>query len=480
MRYRKIALALVAATALAVAAPAHAAEGDALPPGVVARVYGRDIRESELLDRILQTYRYTERGRAALNELVDDFCVHAEAERRAVTVSEAEIDAYVRDWDERIKRQSGGQASIEDVYKEASSREEFLATAHEFLLRQKMARADLGSPPGEDLSEARMKLWLTSVRKRAGVAYEGLPDGVVARIGTHEVLTADLARRLRAKLPVEMVAAAGNELVIAAAAEHEAAAQGVTISDADVELALADLRQRFAEEPQVRGTGVTFDQFLQQSRGFGEAELRADRVFRARIALRRMVERGVGDDDVRSFWEAHREAYGERALVREIFVPASDSTPDAKTPDGFRLPTFRQAFDIALEAKAEVFEAAGLHLPEAQRPAGGLALAITRVAKRRVRDQEAQARAGEPVAWTRPMLQGQRALETAAFDGTLGQVQGPVRGDAGYHLVLVEERRPAPSFDEVRARIRGDLVQDGVNRFEIRFRGETENVQRSW
>ena len=43
-----------------------------LPPGVVARVHGKDIRESDLLDRIAERYGSAERGKSALQKLVDE------------------------------------------------------------------------------------------------------------------------------------------------------------------------------------------------------------------------------------------------------------------------------------------------------------------------------------------------------------------------------------------------------------------------
>ncbi len=40
-------------------------------------------------------------------------------------------------------------------------------------------------------------------------------------------------------------------------------------------------------------------------------------------------------------------------------------------------------------------------------------------------------------------------LETAAYEGPLGKIQGPVRTNAGYHLVLIHDRRPARGEIEV-------------------------------
>ncbi len=445
-----------------------------LPDGVVARVYDEDVTEDALLDRIARTYARSERGTEALNELVDDICVAREAERRGASVSQTEIDGYMRRWDETIRRQSGGKASLEDLYAESSSREDFMATAREFLLRQKMAREDLGSKPDEDLSEYYLKLWLSSQRRKAGVRYENLPEGVVAQVGDHAVTRRELAQRIRKKLPEEMVAAVGNELVIAAASRHDAAQAGIVLSEADLDEAMADLRRRFTDEPQVRGTGVTFDQFLRETRGYGEADLRADPVFRARLALRRMLEGEVSDGDVREHWEKNRAAYGERALVRQVFFAAGEDGGE------FDLPTRREARENALGAKVEVIAGAGLHLPESERPKTPLGSVLARVAKRLTTDEERRQGAGEPMAWTRLAVEGEKALAKAVFEGPLGTLQGPIRSSVGYHLIVVEERRAAPSFEAVRTRIHDDLVQRRVNEYQLRYKGDSDNVIRAW
>lgn len=466
---------LVLALGAWAAVPAHAADGAAeLPPGVVARVYGEDIREDALLDRIAWTYARSERGREALNELVDDICVAREAERRGVTVGDEEVEAHLKRWDETIRKQSGGEDSLESLYAESSSREEFVATAREFLRRQKMAREDLGSKPDEDLSEHYLKLWLSSLRRKSGVRYEDLPEGAMARVGDEVVTRRSLAQRIREKLPEEMVAAIGNELVIAVASRHDAEAAGVVLTDADLDEALRGMRERFAAEPQVQGTGVTFDQFLRETRGYGEADLRADEVFRSRIALRRLLEDSIGDEDVRAHWEKNRTAYGERALVRQIFFPYGESGGE------FALPSSSQAWEEALGARAEIFEAAGLHLPEAERPKVPVGVLLTRVAKRLARDEERRRAAGEPTAWTRLAVEGEEKLASAVFEGPLGTLQGPVRSGVGYHVLVVDERRDAPAFEDIRDRIRDDLVQARINDFQIRVKADTENVVRAW
>ena len=110
-----LALVLCAGLAGGVGADVAVAQ-EKLPSGIVARVYGQDISGQALADRLARSYEGTERGRGVLTVMVEDLCVALEAARRKVTVSDSEIRAYMMRWDERVKKQSGGKASLKDLY----------------------------------------------------------------------------------------------------------------------------------------------------------------------------------------------------------------------------------------------------------------------------------------------------------------------------------------------------------------------------
>lgn len=55
------------------------------------------------------------------------------------------------------------------------------------------------------------------------------------------------------------------------------------------------------------------------------------------------------------------------------------------------------------------------------------------------------------------------ALETAAYNGPIGKIQGPIRTNGGYHLLLVNSRRPARGEVEVaHIMVRLDKFPDGI------------------
>lgn len=476
---RLAAASALAAPLLLAASPSRAGD-EALPPGVEARVYGEEVTEAQVLDRLARRHEGTEKGRQILDQIVDDAIVGLEAKARGVRVTDEEVAAHTAKLMEVVKAQSGGEKTLADVLAETKTTEaEFRRTTLEYLLREKMAREDLGTKPGDDLPEHRMKLWMASMRRRHEVRTADLPEGVLAKVGDAvSVDRARFGRELRDRLPPEVVAEVRMELVLDVATRHRVATAGVVVTDADVDEQIARLRTRFESNPRVRGTGVTFDQFLRQTFGIGEAELRRDETFRSRVALERMLHGEISDEEIRAHWERNRDAYGDRALVRQVYVAAAEK--GGKLDADVR--SFADAHELVLRAKVAVLDRAGLLAPSAPGEdapkKAPLAESVTAVAKQFAGSDEERKTAGEPAAWTRGNVAGEPALEKAAFEGDPGQLVGPVRSRIGWHLLLVEERRPAPTWEEVRDRVRDDLLRLAIRRFQLEIRVDPEIVLR--
>ncbi len=483
-----LALAVALASAPSTLGPAGvaAAQDSRLPAGIAARVYGKDIRESDVLDRLARNYAKSQRGAELLSQMIDASIVEQEAARRGITVTASELDAYIANVDANIRQRSRNQDTIETIY-EGSTRQEFRATAREFILREKMARVDLGRKPGEEISERLLKLWLYSMRKRLGVGVvelspaaddvlkgaviEALPGGVLARAGSQTINRHAFAKHLRNKLPQEMVQGVVMELVEAAAAEHRLRREGETVTPREVDAAIDRMRERFLEDPQVQDLGIKFEQFLVRSKGLTVEDLRNDPTFSSRIGMRRLLNRTVTDPEVRAHWEASRELYGERAMVRQVFVAAQDAGSGE-----FKLPTFKQAWKQALGAYVDVRTSAGLDSPGGERSRVPVAVAVTEVAKSMARNDTARRAAGEPAVWSRLTVEGESLLAKLAFEGTVGELSRPVRSKVGWHVVFVEARRPAPPFAEIAHRVREDVVAERLNKFGIDVRNDTANV----
>jgi parvulin-like peptidyl-prolyl isomerase len=139
------------------------------------------------------------------------------------------------------------------------------------------------------------------------------------------------------------------------------------------------------------------------------------------------------------------------------------------------MPTFREASDLALRAKVAILERSGA-LKDDGAAKTPLADVVTAVAKQFEGDPAKRNTSGEPVAWTRQNVAGEAALEAAVFEGEIGKLLGPVRSNVGWHVILVEERRPAPSYDEVKVQVREDLLRVAIRRFQLQLRSDDEII----
>lgn len=483
---RKLLLRSILALALATALPVRAHAADELPPGVVARVYGNDITETQVHARLARRFEGTERGADALEQMIEDACVAREAAAREVSVSEKEAREYLQKVDEKVRFDSGGVKSLLDVYREQNTTEaEFLRVVRDFLLRQKMAKADMGSSAGlgesqfgipGDLPMHRMKLWLKSLRARHDVKTKELPEGVLAVVDGEQITRESFAASIATRLPQEIVAGFRDDLVFEAAVQKHLADAGVELTDADVGAEIARLRARFAEDPRVVGSGVTFDQFLRQSTGAGESELARDPSFRARLGLRLLMLDKVTPERIKEHWELNREAYGEQVLLRSVFMPAQSGTPQIGQD---KLKPFDDVRDLMLQTKVAVLKAAGMAgaLPDGTTPMP-LSEAVTAVAKTLVRDPEKKQRAGEPEVWTKAGVANEGELAERVFEGPLGVLQGPLRTSVGYYLILVEERRPAPKFEEIQEKLTEDLLRLDLMRWRRNLQIDPDVITR--
>jgi len=86
----------VAQDGAGVAAPQEAKEAPALPPGVYARIDGRDVTEKEYSEYLLASI-----GKRHLDEYIDRLLIEAAARSRGIVVTPEEVDALV---EERIER----------------------------------------------------------------------------------------------------------------------------------------------------------------------------------------------------------------------------------------------------------------------------------------------------------------------------------------------------------------------------------------
>ncbi|MDX1666793.1 MAG: peptidylprolyl isomerase, partial [Saprospiraceae bacterium] len=95
-----------------------------------------------------------------------------------------------------------------------------------------------------------------------------------------------------------------------------------------------------------------------------------------------------------------------------------------------------------------------------------------KVAKEVSDDESVASNAGRIGYVTALFPNGMYGLETAAYEGPIGKVAGPVRTDLGYHLILVHDRRPARGEVEA-AHI---LIRKKEDRTEKELRARIDSI----
>ncbi|MBE3589275.1 MAG: peptidylprolyl isomerase [Firmicutes bacterium] len=194
---------------------------------------------------------------------------------------------------------------------------------------------------------------------------------------------------------------------------------GVTVSSADVDKEIARIRAQF-------GSDAEFQQALAMN-GMTEDDLRSSA--RLNLEIRGVLAPTiqVSDADLQAFFQANHERYDqpEEIRARHILVDSQEK---------------------AAELRAQLDKGAS----------------FADLAKQYSLDPSTKDQGGELGWFSRGKMTA--AFEDAAFALQPGQVSDPVQTEYGWHLILLEERKPAmpAKFADVRDRVRADYIDDQV------------------
>jgi len=234
------------------------------------------------------------------------------------------------------------------------------------------------------------------------------------------------------RLRREVLTAVLDQLILVRIQSQRARASGVQVSAAEVDAAIANIREenRMSEEVLVR---------VLQERGMTQEEYRRD--IEDQIRLSKLVQREIRakvtatDKEIAAWFDEHRQDWNrpEKIRIRHLLIPV----PHGATADEIE----------AARARANAL---------LDRVRGGADFAAL------VRGETPGAAAdADPVSGE--MARGELfpALEAAAFALPVGGVSEPVQGPAGFHLVQVVEKTPAyePGLEEVRASIEQKITE---------------------
>lgn len=396
------------------------------PTAVLAhfRLDGRDavVTRADAALEMAFHLRRRERGRQAVDQLVDTTLTRSAAAAKNLMPTPAEVEEF---WS-RLQQQlrDAGHRPEEFAAVRNTSPEQWRADLAVQIAQERLVRAELGLQPKEAVSADMLKLWLQEARKRASIVADPdqLPAGTAVRIDGTDVALLDLGLLLLRTAEDDERDKFVRQVVYLRSIEAMAQRDDIQVTEADLDLAVRQRRDEAARDP--RYSGVGFDQML-KAQGLSIASLRELRVFRAQVLLGKLTARLHPDDRLLTEVQRDRQAVadlvGPRRHLAVIFVRALDE-PNALVPLDFAAATAR--LHKARERLAgETFEnVAAIESADPSKQRGG------DVGWHRRRSEQLP----EPVL-------------AAAFALRAGDVSPPVRTDDGCWLVKVVEADPDPT-----------------------------------
>jgi hypothetical protein len=429
-----------------------------LPDGVVARVGDRDLSVGEF--RLI----LAKRARAEMSDqnsgpftvlqiLIQETVVRQEAERLGIRVTSDDYGRRYDEIDRQVRERSGGAQTLADVVKlQRLSPEEFRARLEDVIRKERIAShpTNLGEglPKDERAKLAQIEVVIGQVIQRAKVERDDLPPGIAARVGGEPITDAQFGKALQMRLAESEVRRHLQEHCLTLLLEHE----GLGSTPAQVDAALEEDRPLWermrvdAIDPQRQA--ISFDDFLLLLYGTNREELRSNPYRRGLFALRQRKAAEITEDDVRAAWVRGKATeYGPSVVATEVLL--SFKIPNAvveKAPRRTREEALRLANDVLRRIRGG--EPADAVLKEIREKKDPSFVVKRRAIMARENDRAAVERDNDRPLWD--------ALATLQD----GEWSAPIETLSEVHLVRRETLRPAPTYEEIKAVVRGRLVDE--------------------
>lgn len=395
---------------------------------------------AELDQLLLDRYALAPEGERGVLFLARGLLLERLADESGVGVSADELRAEMASLEQRLAQE--GRGSLAGLLAESGiSRATFEETLRRSLLQEKLARRALEIPGDRPVPTESQELWLDAEISQRGVERfpRPFPKEGLARLGEDLWIgPAELSEVLRAQVAAETQREALAQLLLLHALERRLKDRPAAELEAAIDAEMASRRAEAEADPAYRG--VPFQDLL-AARGRDLAGLRRDPALRVAALATYVVRVEVPEDQLERVYRADQERFDGRlgAAVhgRVLFLAAGGV-------EGSPL----RSFAAAREEMAKL----------AQRAASEPAFAA--LAKERSEDLLTRPRGGDLGFITRAqegvLPEVRDALFSAAERGHRGLL-GPLELPAGLVLVWVGDQRPAPSFAELRPRLRQEL-----------------------
>jgi parvulin-like peptidyl-prolyl isomerase len=447
----------------AAAAPKDEPEAavEPLPPGIAAVAEGlAPVRIAELEETLLWRHALTQPGRAALRQLLEVRVLEALAAEQGIVVSPAALNARYAELDKEA-RQAGQAGGLEEFLAESGvPREKFREFLRLSIVHERLTRRALGLGPDDEVSNEQQQAWLDGILQQRPYVEHPFPytDGVVASSGDVPVPRADYVTHLRSQIEDELLQETAYLMLL----ERAVRKRMPDLSDEGLAKALDQelVRRRAEAESDPRYHGVTYEQLL-EAKGLSLEAVRRDPAIRSAALAHWFVDRAHDDAALRKVYEDERDwfdgLFGPGVDARALLLNA------AQRPNELVRRSFEEADTRLTEIKRTIetpadFERLVQELSEdrATRERGGRIGIVTR---------------GNPQL---PALLRDAVFEhLAAHEGEVaGAVLGPIRLQGGSVLIMLGERRPAPTWEGMREHVHNELrrrfLEDSLPRRSVR------------
>lgn len=398
------------------------------------------IARDDLALELAARFGRTERGREALQHLIDFELVRREATPAKLMPTQAEIDAQIDGIAKELAKQKLTLAAF--LKQRGMTREDFAEYAAISLAHERLVGKALGTAKGERPTNALLELWLKETRDRVGIVDDAskLPAGVLARIGkgadVRDLTALEVGRVLLRTATAEERERYLRQIVVCRILEARAAQSGIAVTRAEL---AAEVESRRKEVESRGGQAVSFDQLL-ATQGTTPELLERSPVLRAQVLERRLVERLHPDEDLRASLQKDRASiekrHGARRRLGVIWLRATDK-PNDLVPRTFVV-AMQRAEEIRAEiAKGKPFDLAAAVYSE---------------------DSGTKTKGGD-AGWhhaEEPDFPAEALV--AAFATAKGEIAKPVQTKDGVLLVRVTDVEAPPSDAQMLGRLRAELA----------------------
>lgn len=446
---RAVAIAVLGVAASAAGRPSLALQGAAAPAAaarssVAASALDVELSWKEYDALVLDRHGSSEIGHGALRHLLRARLLDRLAAESNLRVAESEVDLK---WDEleRSVIASGEAANLQEYLEKKrvgrAKLREFLRLA---IVQERLSRAALGIPASRPINGEQQEMWLDQIVQQRGMQMVPAPwpDGVAARCGDLEVSVPDYLAHLKEQLASDDVRDDCFQALLAKRMRARMPDLSPEAYERAIEAELVRRRATIEGDPEYKG--LKLEQVL-ASQGMSLETLRRDPAVVISGLSYLWVDRAHGEDGLRKVYADERaefdRKFGEAREARVLFLRGARFTNELNPR------TFEDAERELERIKAQVRTREDFE----------------RFVKTRSEDTGTRD-SGGGIGFVSPGDENvPEPIRSAVFadpsKDAPEHVAGPVRitSPSGAVLVWVGGRRPAPGWDEMRARVHNEL-----------------------